>query len=309
MIKTFYNKVLGINGIDEVTSMFLSTLINTNRTHEFFVDWGKIINNINKYKIEFSILDTLIHSKKFNSDLNNILNKYPEVLPVIPILIAARDLELNVINEFSVDEINIVKYDFSKRKLNDKDISKIIYFFEKTGLKSFFLNISQKSIYDYVSGVEVGMDTNARKNRSGIAMELIIEPILNKIRILNGINYDILNQVKFSFLNKQYRINVSESIFNRKADFILVFENNVINIEVNFFSGGGSKPQEIVDSYINRQKDLKENGFHFIWLTDGYGWSTQENQTKKAFREIDYLLNIHFINKGLLNNIIKKIYD
>ena len=126
MIKTFYNKVLGINGIDEVTSMFLSTLINTNRTHEFFVDWGKIINNINKYKIEFSILDTLIHSKKFNSDLNNILNKYPEVLPVIPILIAARDLELNVINEFSVDEINIVKYDFSKRKLNDKDISKII---------------------------------------------------------------------------------------------------------------------------------------------------------------------------------------
>jgi len=78
-------------------------------------------------------------------------------------------------------------------------------------------------------------------------------------------------------------------------------------IEVNFFSGTGSKPQEIVDSYINRQNELLENGFYFIWITDGFGWKGQKNQIRKGLELIDYPLNLHFARKGLLEKILCQI--
>jgi type II restriction enzyme len=81
----------------------------------------------------------------------------------------------------------------------------------------------------------------------------------------------------------------------------------VINIEVNFFSGSGSKPQEIVDSYIERQNELRENGFEFIWITDGIGWREQKNQIEKGFVKIDYLLNLHFVRIGLLEEFLWRI--
>ncbi|WP_049774928.1 DpnII family type II restriction endonuclease [Thermoanaerobacterium thermosaccharolyticum] len=95
---------------------------------------------------------------------------------------------------------------------------------------------------------------------------------------------------------------------NRKADFIIIKNGNkVVNIEVNFYSGTGSKPQEIVDSYIERQNELKENGFEFIWITDGIGWKGQKNQLHKGFERVNYLLNLYFVRKGLLEEILWRI--
>ena len=120
-------------------------------------------------------------------------------------------------------------------------------------------------------------------------------------------NYKVLFQKKFGYLDN-YRIKVSDEIKNRKADVIIIKENKkIINIEINFYEGSGSKPQEIVDSYINRQKDLKNNGFYFIWITEGKGWAKQQNQLRKAFNEIDFILNLSFVSKGYLTKIIKSI--
>ncbi|MFW6008468.1 MAG: DpnII family type II restriction endonuclease, partial [archaeon] len=117
-------------------------------------------------------------------------------------------------------------------------------------------------------------------------------------------------QKKFNYLNKKYNVSVTSEIKNRKADFILIKDNlKVINIEANFYKGGGSKPQEIVDSYINRQTDLYNNNFNFIWISDGFGWKDQYNQTTKAFNKIDYLLNLNFVKKGLLEGAIRFIYN
>lgn len=303
---SFYGKRLGTGSLEETIERFHETIIDTNRSYNFFVNWEKVEQHVDKYKIELSILDALIGSRNFNKDLENIFKKYPEVLPVIPILIAVRDARLKVIRDFSDADTDIMEYNFTERKLSELEIKVLIEFFEKTGLKNFFENLSTKSIRDYVTGVEVGMDTHARKNRSGDSMELVIKPFIEKINLKHDNRYIILFQKNFNYLQKNFGIKVSASIRNRKADFILINadKDRVVNIEVNFYSGTGSKPQEIVDSYINRQEELKENGFEFIWITDGYGWKGQKNQIEKGFRKVNYLLNLHFVRKGLLEDIL-----
>jgi type II restriction enzyme len=306
-MKELYLEFLDVKNIESVIEKFHDTIIDTNRSYNFFVDWDKVRNNITKYKIEFHILNSLVGSKQFEDDLKEILQKYPQVLPAIPILLAIRELNFKVIKDFTDKVPKVVNYDFNVRNLTPEDIDNIIEFFDKTGLKNLFINTVTKNIYDYAIGVEVGLDSHARKNRSGDAMELLLKPIIEEIAKKKGIQ-TILFQKTFEYLETNYKIKVNSSIRNRKADFILIKNNKkVINIEVNFFSGTGSKPQEIVDSYIERQNELKNNGFEFIWITDGEGWKGQKNQIHKGFEKIDYLLNLYFVRIGLLEEILCRI--
>ncbi len=307
MKRDIYSRHFEGSDINKIIDKFHETIINTNRGYGFFVDWRKVRDHVQQHKIEFNILNSLIGSKTFNDDLGKILSRYPEVLPVIPILIAIRDVKLEVIGDFLDAGSDIDEYDFEERELSSEDVKRFIEFFDKTGLKYFFQNMSSKSIQDYVTGVEVGMDTHARKNRSGHAMELAMKPIIDEIVEARGSPFKVLFQKKFDYL-KTLRVPVPPALKDRKADFIIVKgEDVVINIEVNFYSGTGSKPQEIVDSYINRQSELKENDFHFIWVTDGFGWKGQKNQIRKGFQKIDYLLNLHFARRGLLREILCQI--
>jgi len=308
MKEKLYSDFLGLQNFDEIVENFYETLIDTNRGYKFFVDWKKVKGNISDFKVELNILNSLIGSADFDNDLRKILKKYPEVLPAIPILIAVRGKTLKVIRDFLGKGADIVGYNFNKRQLTDEEIKGFVEFFDKTGLKYFFRSLSNQSIIDYATGVEVGMDTNARKNRSGKAMELLLKPIIEQINSKLDTPFKVIWQKKFLHLEKILGIKVSSTIKNRKSDFILVKDKNtILNIEVNFYSGTGSKPQEIVDSYINRQNELKENNFKFIWVTDGEGWKGQKNQIEKGFSKIDYLLNLHFVRKGLLEKILCKI--
>jgi len=308
MEEKIYRDSLGLGSFNEIVEKFYKTLIDTNRGYKFFVDWKKVKGKISDFKVELNILNSLIGSSNFDDDLRKILKSYPEVLPAVPILIAVRGKSLKVIRDFLGKGADIVEYNFKKRQLTDEEIEEFVEFFDKTGLKYFFRSLSNQSVIDYVTGVEVGMDTNARKNRSGKAMELLLKPIIEQINSELGTPFEILWQKKFVYLEKKLGIKVSSTIKNRKADFILVKnKNTVLNIEVNFYSGTGSKPQEIVDSYINRQNELRENAFKFIWITDGEGWKGQKNQIEKGFSRLDYLLNLHFVRKGLLEKILCKI--
>jgi len=307
-MKELYFEFLNVENEESVIEKFHDTLVDTNRSYDFFVDWDKVRKHVEEHKIEFNILNSLIGSKQFDNDLRKILLNYPRVLPVIPILLAIRDLNFKVIGNFTDKNLDIMTYDFNTRTLTSEEIDNIIEFFDETGLKKFFLEMGTKSVQDYVIGVEVGMDTHARKNRSGDAMELLLKPIIEDIATKKKGFERVLFQKKFKYLETNYGIEVNTSIKNRKADFILIKDNKkVINIEVNFYSGTGSKPQEIVDSYIERQNELKNNGFEFIWITDGNGWRGQKNQIHKGFEKIDYLLNIYFVRIGLLEEILCEI--
>lgn len=304
-MKEMYFEFFNVKDEDSIVEKFHATIVDTNRSFDFFVDWDKVMRHVEEHKIEFNILNSLIGSKNFEGDLRKILLNYPNVLPVIPILLAIRELNFKVIRNFESRDINIVNYDFTPRALTPQEIDDIVDFFDKTGLKRFFLEMGPKSIQDYVTGVEVGMDTHARKNRSGDTMERLLKPIIESIATESNGFKAVLFQKNFGYLSSHYGIRVDTSIENRKADFILIKRNKkVINIEVNFYSGTGSKPQEIVDSYIERQNELKSHGFEFIWITDGEGWRGQKNQIRKGFEKIDYLLNLNFVRAGLLEEIL-----
>lgn len=53
--------LLGYTGPDEYLKHFVDTLIPTNRTYNYYVDWKKIKSNLDRYVTEISILNSLTH--------------------------------------------------------------------------------------------------------------------------------------------------------------------------------------------------------------------------------------------------------
>jgi len=296
--EAIYYKLLQVTTQAEVVSRFLDTLIDTNRDYRFFVDWEKVRGNAERLDVELSILNTLIRNPDFDRKLASILKEYHQVLAAVPTLLALRDARLEVIRDFQDPELSVDKYDFTPRVLSNPEIERMASFFARTGLRDFLLTMASKSLQDYVIGVEVGMDTNARKNRSGTAMELALAPVVEPLR---SSQVQVLHQKRFAVLAEEYGIEVPIDMQPRKSDILVVADRaRAVNVETNFYSGTGSKPQEIVDSYINRQRELAEAGIGFVWVTDGDGWRGQRNQIEKGFAKIDYILNLRFARDGLL---------
>lgn len=303
-----YSNVWGTNNLDSIVDKFISTLIDTNRSYSFFVEWAKVKANAEKYNVEINILNSLVGSENIKVALRSLLKKYPEVTPVIPLIIAVRELRLKVVEDFSAVDVDIKEFLFEKRKsLSEKEIEDIVNFCDKTGLLRIFQNKNIRNLKDYILGVEVGMDTNARKNRSGSAMELILDPVFEKLS--TKYNFNIISQKQFKSLSNSYpELLIPADLKDRKFDYLLIKGKIYINVEANYYAGGGSKPQEIVDSYINRMNELKNSGGHFIWITDGDGWITGKNQIRKAFEKQDYVVNINFIRKGGLEKILSSLF-
>ena len=228
------------------------------------------------------------------------------MVKTIPILFAIREREFPAIVDFNDLQKSFKKLNFNKTKyskLSPEEISDYVDFAKKGGLLELFSYI--RNFYDYVFGVEVGLDTNARKNRSGEAMETLLTPLLKIIAAET--NCKMLFQKEFSSV-QLLGGTVPPEFANRKSDFILYHGNQFVNIEANYFSGAGFKPEEIVDSYINRRNELVKNNWNFIWITDGDVWRVSENQILKAFNSLDYVFNIEFCRKGLLKEALLQIF-
>ena len=123
--------------------------------YTYYVDFEKIYKNVDKKKVELNILNSLIGSKNIEKDFQNILIKYPETLECIPILLAVRSNEI-----FVKDEINEYLFKFDKIVYSVEDYIK---FMKESGLFDLLQNHLINNLYDYVLGIEVGMDSNGRK--------------------------------------------------------------------------------------------------------------------------------------------------
>ena len=213
------------------------------------------------------------------------------------------EIELNAMNVLIKADITLI---IEITGLSKEEIENYYYFFERIGLKDLCENLAEKSLTDYVIGVLVGLDSNGRKNRGGTAFEDACEPVIKKI--CEKYNVTMLSQKQFKKL-KDYGFSISEDIANRKADFILIKNNKALNIEVDYFFGGGSKPEEIIDSYINRQHDLDKLNMGFVLLTDGLCWDNKsKNQLQKGFRNMNYLMNFYLAKNGMLEEVIKTYF-
>lgn len=293
---------------------FVNTLLVTNRDYDFFVNWDRA-TILEDYRVELHALDSLIKCDNFKTIFYDLLKKIPSVIKVFPFLIAISVKEIEqfrkgtgVFKVLNIEMNSFDKYDFSiseNAKLTDEEIERYYYFFKKSGLVTFFENIVEKSIYDYSVGIQIGLDSHARKNRSGNSFEKLCFDVIEDIAKKH--NYLLLEQTKFSELSK-YGFQLSPDVANRICDFILVNNKKAFNIEVNYYNDGGSKPEEIVDSYINRCKNLSEIDMGFGLITDGLCWNNRwKHQLIKAFKSIN-IMNYYMAKRGVLEKLLEEYF-
>lgn len=296
----FYKKHLNISSIDEICKVLSDTLIETNYTYDFFVNWTKVIKNRDTFKYELALLKSLKNSSNPVSDFRDLLRKYTEVIKVIPILLACRDGLLKVLNSLETS-LQYKTFDFSKNSYDTKEINDIVNFTKDTGLLDMLCQMD--SAIDYLLGVEVGLDTNARKNRSGLFLEKMVTETLKELSARNS-DLIFVEQKSFGYVEDKYHVKIPPTLRSRKFDYAVIKKDKATNIEVNFYGGTGSKPSEIVSSYINRGEVLSSAAWKFVWLTDGQGWKKMQRPFHIGVENMDYVINTNFLRKGLLEKII-----
>ncbi|MBC7092232.1 MAG: type II restriction endonuclease [Nitrososphaeria archaeon] len=288
-------KLLGYNSVEEYLEDFRRTLLKTAHGYDFFVDWKKVEENAKRYLIELGLLNSLTLAKNnFERKmlLRKMLQEYPKVMSVIPILLAVREQSIEVAEV--TEQVIIKRYNFKTKHLSEEQLDDMMSFCEKTGIIDLFGKI--KDVYTYVFGVEVGLDTNARKNRAGEIfnklIEHLIEKVTEKLRKEN-IPLTYKREVKLGNIGINYR-------GRKTVDFLILYENKPLAAcEANIYHGTGSKPNEIVRSYIRLHNLLKDSGVIFFWFTDGPGWIEMWNQFKEGVENIDYIMNYTISEKRL----------
>ena len=100
---SFYKQYLNTSTVDEICDALNNTLIQTNYTYNFFVNWTKVTKNRDAFKYEIALLKSLKNSTNPTNDFRELLAKYPEVVRVIPILLACRDGLIKVLNSIETD--------------------------------------------------------------------------------------------------------------------------------------------------------------------------------------------------------------
>ncbi|QXW66186.1 type II restriction endonuclease [Streptobacillus moniliformis] len=247
-----------------------------------------------------NILNTLIGKEDIESRLKKLIKEYPEIVTVIPILIAVRGNVIKV-----ADIIGDIEYSFIKKeKYSDEEIEKIVSFVNKSGFLKIIRDKNIKNLVDYTLGVEVGLDTNARKNRSGKVMENLIELYIKSTCDKYGFKY--LSQATVEKIKKEFGKEVSTDKADRHFDFVVDTGNKIYIIEVNYYSNGGSKLKSVAGEFSNLFSIIKNEETGFIWITDGEGWLTSKRSLLETFNKIDYVINIEMINSGLLEEILVK---
>lgn len=266
--------------------------------YTYYVDFEKIYKNVDKVKVELNILNSLIGSKNIEEEFQNILVKYPETLECIPLLLAVRSREI-----FVKDEINEYLFKFDKMVYSMKDYIK---FMKESGLFDLLQNHIINNLYDYVLGIEVGLDSNGRKNRGGHLMENLVESYIIKAGYKKDVNY--FKEMYLKDIEKKWNLDLSEmsghNTSTKRFDFVIKTDKQVYVIETNFYSGGGSKLNETARSYkMLAQESKKVEVVTFIWFTDGIGWNSARKNLEETFNELETMYNIDDLENGILENL------
>ena len=262
--------------------LFLSQLSETNATLDYFTDFEKVIHNTNKIAIKLNQLNYLIGKEDLHKAIKELYEENSKVFEVLDILLAVRKKDkkktLNANGEFVLLESYF------------SSLQGVIDYIEQTGLADVFRNKNVTNLVDYVFGVEVGLDTNARKNRGGENMAKAVA-------------------LKFNGANIPFRSEVNSTEFEeikslgqdlKRFDFVIQTKNKTYLIETNFYNSGGSKLNEVARAYTDIAPKINQyEKFEFVWITDGQGWFTAKNKLGEAYSLIPSIYNLANLDEFL----------
>lgn len=266
----------------------------------YYIDFNKVYNNIESIKIELNILNSLISSKNIEVDFEKLIKKYPETLKCIPILLAVREYEI-----FAGENGDVKLYTFNKQ-INTIEDYKL--FMRKTGLFDLLSNHIINNLYDYVTGVETGLDSNGRKNRGGHQMEDLVESYIQKAGFKRDVNY--FKEMYVSEVSRKWNIDLSavsnQGKMEKRWDFVVKTDNCIYLIETNFYGSSGSKLNETARSYKTIATEMKNiKGAKFVWFTDGAGWKSAARNLEETFDVLDDIYSIKDMQNGIMTEVFK----
>ena len=268
--------------------------------YDYYIDFEKVIRNIDEIKVELNILNVLIGSKNIESDFISLITKYPETLKCIPLLLAVRSTEI-----YAQDEEGAFNYNFKRQNYTTEQYC---IFMQKTGLFDLLENHLINNLVDYALGIETGLDSNGRKNRGGHQMEDLVENHLVAAGLKRGTTY--FKEMNLSQIENNWNVDLSEISNHGKAtkrfDFVVRTENMIYGCEVNFYTGGGSKLNETARSYkmLSQEAD-KINGFTFVWFTDGIGWISARENLRETFDTMEHIYSIDDMENGCMKQLFR----
>lgn len=276
---------------------WLSTMTDTVADWTYYTDFPKVFRNVNEIKIPLNLLNSLIGSKNIRQEFISLINKYPEVLKVVPIIIAKRIKDKIIIKTPEKD----FYFDFKKVEYSNEEYAD---FLEKTGIFDLLQNRLIGNLVDYITGVEVGLDSNGRKNRTGHAMENLVEKFLKEY------DFDYYKEMYQDDVEQTFDVDLSnitnKGTTQKRFDFVTSYNGIVYLIEVNFYSSGGSKLNETARSYKMITEEVKGiPNVEFVWFTDGKGWSSARNNLRETFEVLPTIFNINDCKNGALEFLKK----
>lgn len=281
-----------------VFAEWLKTFRGSINQYDYYTDFNKVYENVENIKVEINILNSLVGSKNIDQEFIDLVNRYPEVLKAVPILLAVREYEI-----YCQDENGAITYRFDKP---NQTIEQYAYFMRKTGLFDMLENHIISNVMDYVTGVEVGLGSNGRKNRGGHQMENLVESYITKAGYVKGETY--FKEMYLSDIEKKWNVDLSaisaEGTTTKRWDFVIKTDDKIFLIETNFYTSGGSKLNETARSYkaiALEARDIPE--VDFMWITDGGGWTSARRNLEETFIELERIHNIKDMESGLFENL------
>ena len=241
-----------------------------------YVDFPKVAENVESISIKLNQLNYLIGQEDMGKAVKRLWDENPKVFSVLDVLIAVRAKDRKKAID-STGNIHLISDYF-------KSPEQVTLFLIETGLSKVFQQKQIKNLVDYVFGVEVGLDTNARKNRGGHIMENLVAGVLDR----NGIVYE--QEVYYTEFPEIVKALGAD---NKRFDFVIKTPKTVYLIEANFYTGGGSKLNEVARSYTELSPKINAvPGYEFVWITDGIGWNSARNKLEEAFVHIPNIYNL-----------------
>lgn len=265
--------------------------------YKYYTDFEKVVRNVNAIKVELNILNSLIGSQNIENEFQQIVEKYPETLKCVPILLAVREQQI-----FAQDNDGEFLFNFKEPNYS---IEEYQMFMRKTGLFDMLSKHLVNNLVDYVLGVETGLDSNGRKNRGGHQMEDLVEFHIQKQGFVKGETY--FKEMRVREIEETFGVDLS-AITNggktvKRFDFVVKYDDMVYGIETNFYASGGSKLNETARSYKQIAQEAQEiDGFKFVWITDGKGWVSARNNLRETFEVMEHLYSIKDMESRLYSD-------
>lgn len=267
----------------EQFNVFLSQLQETNQHLHFFCDFDKISQNVENIKLSLCMLNSLLGATDIHRAVETIWKRDKSAFQVMNILIAVREEgQKFVLNR--QDHPVLLESFF-------ESVDGVVDFLMDTGLYELFANNKITNLVDYVFGIETGLDSNARKNRSGHIMEKQVAALLGEYGL----------HARPEVYSKEWpELTAALGMDRKRFDFVVERPQKTYLFEVNFYSEGGSKLNEVARAYSEIAPKINAvPGFEFVWITDGIGWRKAKSKLQEAYNIIPNIYNLTDVHEFL----------